>query len=88
MAAKFNYYGRHIVKVRKDRKIIYVLSGQWVGHSGYGTTGGTKRQHEILLKACGGDKIIAVSKSILWNYRGFTGEIIDKKSDLVKGAKF
>jgi hypothetical protein len=81
-------YGRNIVKVKKGKLTIYVLSGQWVGHRDYGIDGGTERQRNLLLKACGGDKIIAVSETIFWNIKGSSGDIIDKTSDLVKKAKF
>lgn len=86
--AKQVYYGRRIVKVRKQGKIIYVLSGQWVGHKSYGSEYGTKEQHRRLLKACGGEKVIAVSTTIFWKIKGYSGDIIDKKSDLVKRTKF
>jgi hypothetical protein len=74
--AKFNYYGRQIAKVLKNGKEIFVITGQWIGHSNYGKKYGTDRQRKIMLKQCQGEAIIGISFKVFWNLKGMTGEII------------
>ena len=85
--AKFNFYGRQIAKVLKSGKVIYVKSGQWVGHKAYGKKNGTERQRQILLKNCEGEKILGISVKVFWKLTGFCGEIIDQNNKFIETCK-
>src|SRR5690606_34270286 len=88
MTTSINFYCRRVVKVQKGNQILHVLSGQWVGHKNYGSDFGTERQRNLLLKNCGGEKILAISENIFWNVNGYSGEVLANDNPLVSKAKF
>lgn len=71
---KVSNYGRRIVRVEMPNgEIIRVWSGQWVGHT-YGNEFGSEIQRSILLKNCGGARIIEVEQKIFWSQTGYSGQ--------------
>jgi len=83
----YKYYGRRIVTVKTPGVDVRVLSGQWIGHRGYGNGEGTGtgRQRNFLLKEVSKNlgfpvealKIAEISERVLWNKKGYTGDILN-----------
>lgn len=79
-------YGRRILKWKTTaNKIVFTLSGQWVGHSGYGWEFGTQKQRDNA-KPDSSAKLLGISKEVLWGKTGRAGNLVDRKD--VKRFKF